>query len=90
MATLESERDKNIARENLLNDMYTALMFFKEECAKKDAQIASLETKVSMLANSKDNIKLCDCQVCKQPNECCEVWKVRYLTMRFALLKSEG
>ena len=64
-------------------------MFLREECAKKDAQIASLKVEVSVLANSKDNIKLCDCQVCKQANECCEIWKVRYLTMRFALLKSE-
>jgi hypothetical protein len=89
MATSASESSRN-AIENLLNDFQKAIMFLREECAKKDAQIASLKVEVSMLANSKDNIKLCDCQVCKQPNECCEVWKVRYLTMQFAILKAEG
>lgn len=89
METLESECNRDDTK-NLLNDMYTALMFFKEECAKKDAQIASLQVEVSVLKNSKDNIKLCDCQVCKHPNKCCDVWKARYLTMRFAILKAES
>lgn len=90
MATSESECDRDIATKTLLNDLYTALMFLKEKCAEKDAQISSLKVEVSALANSKDNIKLCDCQVCKKPNECCDVWKARYLTMRFAILKAEG